>query len=167
MDLSHNFLESFDEIHSIPSLISIDVTYNQISDISKLNHPNLRRLSIGCNPLRDFSPLIYLPDLEVLDLYKPFFNSFDQLSFIRSLKYLKYLNLFSTQIENFETFGMRNLFPALKIQKYNDFLKRQVDMVFGDNEELIISCRLGEGSKSHLFSKLLTRPHFKPRNGFS
>lgn len=91
------FCSSLSGLEKFPGLQYLTADYNFLEDISALSQfPDLRGLALtGCDRLTDYSPLMSLTSLEILDIESPQLKS---LSFVRQMPNLTSLSIEDTQI---------------------------------------------------------------------
>ena len=63
-----------------PSLISLNLNFNQIEKLTPLNLPNLRELRLAGNEIKEISPECSFPQLKTLDLSMNIFKEFPKLA---------------------------------------------------------------------------------------
>lgn len=87
-----------EQIFDFVRLQTLDLSFNQISDISFLTKlTSLETLELNGNRIRDYSPLEKLTRLESIDLRG---NKIDNISFLQKLRSLRVLYLSGNQINN-------------------------------------------------------------------
>jgi len=93
LDLSEKNLVNNDikDLYKMTNLTKLDLSWNQISDISALrNLTNLKELDLSCNLIEDISPLNNLTNLEILFLIE---NQISDITPLKNLNNLWLLNL--------------------------------------------------------------------------
>ncbi|GMM39047.1 hypothetical protein DASC09_063860 [Saccharomycopsis crataegensis] len=156
LNLEGNKLTSLNGLEILLSITKLNVKQNNISDISDLSLHSLREFDISHNPVSNLRHLADFPALRSLDLCGVPVKNFENLGDIGKLRNLKSLSLFENEIPAVENFSLNySLRSATKIEKFNAELKFEFDKLFGNNNELVISCLLGEATKSTVFSNLL------------
>ena len=95
------FEKSLEGLEAFPNLEYLSVDYDDLEDISILTQfPNLRGLTLDdCDDLTDYSPLMALPDLEVLGIASSQLKSLD---FIKSMPNLTYLRIEDSKITSID-----------------------------------------------------------------
>ena len=117
--VSYQQIEDLDMPKAMPSVETLVVRNNRISDISGIaNFPNVRSLYLSCNSITDIWPLgvLNLPAVHTLDLKR---NSISEIGVLRSLDSPGYVNLMMNRISDVSPLEDATLISALYLD-YNN-----------------------------------------------
>lgn len=101
LNLASNTLKDLDGLHLCPSLTYVDVSQNQVEDISHINNPHLTHLLAADNAISNLSSLQPQPSIRVLDLSHNMVTSLDGLD-VKRVPLLSTLRLPFNRIESLD-----------------------------------------------------------------
>lgn len=113
----------FENLKYSPDLLALDLSHNEITDLSFLRHcPKLKILILGDNDIVDITPIGELEDLEYLELWK---NKINDVSPLEKLDKLIDLNICFNKIDDLTPLFNLTGLERLWIYNSNNYSKSQ------------------------------------------
>ncbi|KAJ6231650.1 serine/threonine-protein kinase 11-interacting protein [Anaeramoeba flamelloides] len=153
LDLSHNKISKIKNLRNNFNLISLDLKWNQISSLSKINSQlgNLTELILSNNQIKAVGDLYKLKSLKILDLSRNLITQFQEIEKLKRLPILKKLflkgnpickakNYFEITISIFKDhffFSLDNIEISKYIQKQRDQIEYNFEKMDKQNEEFL------------------------------